>query len=178
MNSKNIAFIYSNLIVHQLKKIEQIKNRSNLVISLIHAYGLFDRFDVLSPIEADDKHLALFHSKYYIEALKHLNDADSIKNEDVDEFGFEYDCPLIDKVYEFCRLVAGSSITAAHALLSGKYNYAINWFGGWHHAKRDKASGYCYVNDIVLCILTLRKKFSRILYIDMDLHHGDGKLKE
>ena len=41
---------------------------------------------------------------------------------------------------------------------------------------REKASGYCYVNDINLCILKLRQKFSRILYLDLDQHHGDGFL--
>lgn len=40
---------------------------------------------------------------------------------------------------------------------------------------RDEASGFCYLNDAVLGILRLRQKFDRILYIDLDLHHGDGK---
>jgi len=30
------------------------------------------------------------------------------------------------------------------------------------------------VNDVVLCLLRLREKFSRVLYVDLDLHHGDG----
>jgi hypothetical protein len=40
---------------------------------------------------------------------------------------------------------------------------------------RDEASGFCYLNDAVLGILRLRRKFDRILYVDLDLHHGDGK---
>uniref|UniRef100_G1P4P8 Histone deacetylase 8 n=1 Tax=Myotis lucifugus TaxID=59463 RepID=G1P4P8_MYOLU len=40
---------------------------------------------------------------------------------------------------------------------------------------RDEASGFCYLNDVVLGILRLRRKFDRILYVDLDLHHGDGK---
>jgi acetoin utilization deacetylase AcuC-like enzyme len=39
---------------------------------------------------------------------------------------------------------------------------------------RSEASGFCYINDIVLGILKLRQKFSRVLYVDIDLHHGDG----
>ena len=39
---------------------------------------------------------------------------------------------------------------------------------------RDEASGFCYCNDIVLAILRLQEKFQRVLYIDIDLHHGDG----
>ena len=39
---------------------------------------------------------------------------------------------------------------------------------------RDEASGFCYVNDVVLGILKLREKFDKVLYVDIDLHHGDG----
>ena len=39
---------------------------------------------------------------------------------------------------------------------------------------RDSASGFCYTNDVVLGILKLREKFERVLYVDLDLHHGDG----
>jgi histone deacetylase 1/2 len=50
----------------------------------------------------------------------------------------------------------------------------INWAGGLHHAKKAEASGFCYVNDCVLAILELLKKHQRVLYIDIDIHHGDG----
>jgi len=51
---------------------------------------------------------------------------------------------------------------------------AINWAGGLHHAKKQEASGFCYINDIVLSILELLKYHNRVLYIDIDVHHGDG----
>lgn len=51
---------------------------------------------------------------------------------------------------------------------------AVNWAGGLHHAKKSEASGFCYVNDIVLAILELLKYHQRVLYIDIDIHHGDG----
>uniref|UniRef100_A0A4W5JQ15 Histone deacetylase 3 n=1 Tax=Hucho hucho TaxID=62062 RepID=A0A4W5JQ15_9TELE len=51
---------------------------------------------------------------------------------------------------------------------------AINWAGGLHHAKKFEASGFCYVNDIVISILELLKYHPRVLYIDIDIHHGDG----
>lgn len=46
--------------------------------------------------------------------------------------------------------------------------------GGFHHAKKTQASGFCYINDIVLCILELLKVYPRVLYLDIDVHHGDG----
>eukprot|EP00983_Pelagomonas_calceolata_P081088 1155418-Pelagomonas_calceolata.AAC.5 len=37
-----------------------------------------------------------------------------------------------------------------------------------------RASGFCYVNDLVLAILELLKYHARVLYVDIDVHHGDG----
>lgn len=58
--------------------------------------------------------------------------------------------------------------------MSGSSDIAINWAGGLHHAKKTEASGFCYTNDIVLAILELLKFYPRVLYIDIDVHHGDG----
>lgn len=56
----------------------------------------------------------------------------------------------------------------------GQADICVNWGGGLHHAKKSEASGFCYVNDIVLAILELLKYHARVLYIDIDIHHGDG----
>lgn len=66
-----------------------------------------------------------------------------------------------------------------------KCDVAVNWAGGLHHAKKSEASGFCYVNgiyslvlklisDIVLGIIELLRYHNRVLYIDIDVHHGDG----
>uniref|UniRef100_A0AAV2KJU6 Histone deacetylase 8 n=1 Tax=Knipowitschia caucasica TaxID=637954 RepID=A0AAV2KJU6_KNICA len=85
-----------------------------------------------------------------------------------------YDCPIVEGVYDYAAAVGGATITAAQSLLQQQCDVAINWAGGWHHAKKDEASGFCYVNDAVLGILKLREKHERVLYVDVDLHHGDG----
>jgi acetoin utilization deacetylase AcuC-like enzyme len=59
-------------------------------------------------------------------------------------------------------------------LNEGVSDIVINWAGGLHHAKKSGASGFCYVNDCVLAILELLKTHARVLYIDIDIHHGDG----
>lgn len=63
---------------------------------------------------------------------------------------------------------------AAQRLANGTSDIAINWAGGLHHAKKREASGFCYINDIVLAILELLRSVPRVLYIDIDCHHGDG----
>ena len=58
--------------------------------------------------------------------------------------------------------------------MTEKADIVINWSGGLHHAKKSEASGFCYINDIVVAILELLKYHPRVLYIDIDVHHGDG----
>lgn len=58
--------------------------------------------------------------------------------------------------------------------MEGQADIAINWAGGLHHAKKREASGFCYINDIVLGILEMLRYAPRVLYIDIDVHHGDG----
>merc|ERR1711971_1149951 len=84
------------------------------------------------------------------------------------------DCPVFDGLYEFCQLSAGGSVASAVKLNKQATEIAINWAGGLHHAKKSEASGFCYVNDIVLAILELLKYHQRVLYVDIDIHHGDG----
>ncbi|KAI9570757.1 hypothetical protein HD554DRAFT_2203761 [Boletus coccyginus] len=86
----------------------------------------------------------------------------------------DYTCPIFSDMYDFCRMYAGASLAGARKLCAGACDTAINWSGGLHHAKRGEASGFCYVNDIVLAILELLRYHPRVLYIDIDIHHGDG----
>jgi histone deacetylase 1/2 len=85
-----------------------------------------------------------------------------------------FDCPGFEGLFSYCQLSAGSSIDAAHLIIAGEGDIAINWMGGFHHARKTSASGFCYINDIVLCILELLKVYHRVLYLDIDVHHGDG----
>nr|CAD7454043.1 unnamed protein product [Timema tahoe] len=89
-------------------------------------------------------------------------------------FNVGEDCPVFDGLYEFCQLSSGGSVAAAVKLNKQSAEICINWGGGLHHAKKSEASGFCYVNDIVLGILELLKYHHRVLYIDIDVHHGDG----
>jgi histone deacetylase 1/2 len=74
----------------------------------------------------------------------------------------------------FSQISSGGSIDGARLLNNNEADISINWGGGLHHAKKIEASGFCYVNDIVLGTLELLKFHNRVLYIDIDVHHGDG----
>jgi histone deacetylase HOS2 len=73
----------------------------------------------------------------------------------IDSFNCVEDCPIFPEMFEFCRMYAGASLAGARKLAAGTTDIAINWSGGLHHAKRGEASGFCYINDIVLAILEL-----------------------
>jgi histone deacetylase 1/2 len=81
---------------------------------------------------------------------------------------------LVLKLVLFIPYASNILLAAAKRLASGACDVAINWAGGLHHAKKSEASGFCYINDIVLGILELLRIYPRVLYIDIDCHHGDG----
>jgi acetoin utilization protein AcuC len=77
-------------------------------------------------------------------------------------------------MYNYASLGCGATLTGAELILSGQADIAFNPSGGFHHAKAQKASGFCYLNDIVLGCLRLTEKGKRVLYLDVDAHHCDG----
>ncbi|CAG8521281.1 6114_t:CDS:10 [Diversispora eburnea] len=131
--------------------------------------------DLVTPHRASFRQMTRFHTDEYINFLERVT---PINVEELSQqqtrFNVGEDCPIFEGLFEFCSISAGGSIDAANKLTSGESDIAINWSGGLHHAKRFEASGFCYVNDIVLAILELLRYYERVLYVDIDIHHGDG----
>lgn len=149
--------------------------RVQMAHSLIVNYGLHKYMDTKKPFQASHQDLLNFHSEDYVNFLSTVS-GDNMNSliADLQKFNVKEDCPVFPGLFDFCKLTAGGSLLAAKKLNSKEYDLAINWAGGLHHAKRSEASGFCYVNDIVLAILELLKVYERVLYIDIDIHHGDG----
>ncbi|TKR78002.1 hypothetical protein L596_018880 [Steinernema carpocapsae] len=143
--------------------------------SLIVNYELDKHMVVVQPPKAQMSDLRRFHSKEYIDFLKRVSPqtADQFEHK-FPSFNIGEDCPIFDGIYDFCSIYTGGSIAGAMRLNYNVCDIAINWSGGLHHAKKAEASGFCYVNDIVIGILELLKHYARVLYIDIDIHHGDG----
>jgi histone deacetylase 3 len=143
--------------------------------SLVLNSGLHNHMTVHRPPIAGHDEITRFHSADYIKFLQSVT-PDNMRTftKAPTHLNVGTDCPLFPGLWEFCRRYTGASLAAANRLAVGDCQIAINWAGGLHHAKKDQASGFCYVNDIVLAILELLKHFQRVLYIDIDIHHGDG----
>ena len=133
--------------------------------------------DIYRPHLASAAEMARFHAEDYIDFLQRVvpdNTRPFLSQMAQFNVGECTDCPIFDGMFEFCQIYTGASIDGAVRLNQGATDIAINWSGGLHHAKKSEASGFCYVNDIVLAILELLKYHARVLYIDIDIHHGDG----
>ncbi|CAI5438141.1 unnamed protein product [Caenorhabditis angaria] len=150
-------------------------HRIRMAHNLILNYGLYRKMEVFRPKPATFEEMTKYHSDDYMMFLKNIR-SDNITSfaEQMAKFNVGEDCPVFDGVYEFCQLSCGGSLAAAARINRKDTDIAINWMGGLHHAKKSEASGFCYSNDIVLAILELLKHHKRVLYVDIDIHHGDG----
>lgn len=150
-------------------------HRIRMAHNLLLSYGLYRKMEIYRPAPATFEELIKFHSEEYVRFLKTItpdNMAEHAKH--MQRFNVGEDSPVFDGLYAFCQASSGGSIGGAVKLNKGHVDVAINWAGGLHHAKKCEASGFCYANDIVLAILELLKHHKRVLYIDIDIHHGDG----
>ena len=143
--------------------------------NLVLNYGLYKKMEVFRPKIVSASDLTQFHSDDYINFLRVITPDNMHEHvRPLQRFNVGEDCPVFDGLFEFCQLYTSGSIGGAVRLNANQSDIVVNWSGGLHHAKKSEASGFCYVNDCVLAILELLKKHARVLYIDIDIHHGDG----
>ncbi|GBE87672.1 Histone deacetylase phd1 [Sparassis crispa] len=190
VSGRNVCYVVSNELVKISSLLPSNKGRSLLVHSLVKAFGLFSmppgkhygRLVVVKPFPADYKDLSVYHSRDYLDHI--LSPSTSSLTSDVNsEYGLEEDCPYFTGLPEYVRLVAAASLAATDALCQGHTDISICWDGGRHHAHKSYASGFCYVADCVLAVLSLKRGASsmltlsskpRVMYLDLDLHFSDG----
>jgi acetoin utilization protein AcuC len=145
--------------------------RLKLTFELMKAAGLLGSpsVKVTKPRYATYDELRLFHRPEYLEFVKRASGHGS---------GFldSGDTPAFKGCYEASALAAGASLTAVDQVMAGEVTHSMNISGGLHHAHPGRASGFCIFNDPAISIAYLKKKYGvkKILYLDVDAHHGDG----
>lgn len=130
--------------------------------------------DVVGPVEpASEVDLLRVHRRSFVEAVQRA----SLEGAEPDlarGLGTE-DVPIFIGMHDAAALVAGATLAAARAVHAGATRHAINLTGGLHHAMPGAAAGFCIYNDIAVAIAWLLEQgVSRIAYVDVDVHHGDG----
>jgi len=125
------------------------------------------------PAPATKRELQKFHSARYLEALQQAADGKLTREGRRMGIGTP-DCPVFKDMFDYASLACGATLTGVELILSGETDVAFNPSGGYHHAKAEKASGFCYLNDLVLACIRFSNNGKRVLYLDLDAHHGDG----
>lgn len=158
---------------------------------LIEELGLLKLPDakLIEARRATDAEILTFHTPEYLNALKRADSGEVSPDTSAADGGSnggseadtnaafnigQGDCPAFPGVFEWSTYSAGASVQAAELILSGEADIAFNIAGGLHHAMAARASGFCYINDAVLAIKRLLKDGKRVVYVDIDAHHGDG----
>ena len=133
------------------------------------ARGLDQQVKTCEAITATAEQIEWFHDRAYVEGVKLASLA-----------GIGYldqgDTPVVPGIYDAAALVAGTTLQAIRLIMQGECRRAFNPIGGLHHARHDRAAGFCVFNDCGIAIEALRHKYQvqRIVYVDIDAHHGDG----
>ncbi|MGE0725706.1 MAG: acetoin utilization protein AcuC [Alphaproteobacteria bacterium] len=148
--------------------------RVSTAIDLARALGWLDEGNyVESPVATVDE-LTRFHDPAYVAALQEAErtqeaDAELCRRHGIGCGGN----PVFPEVFRRPATAVGASLEAVRRL--EKVYYVYNPAGGTHHGRPDRAAGFCFFNDPVLAILALLDRGAgRVLYVDLDAHHGDG----
>ncbi len=149
--------------------------RLDLTAKLAHELGIFQlpQVNVVEAYIASDDELATVHDRDYIAAVHHAGE-DPSHSDPQRGLGTD-DNPAFAGMHQASARIAGGSLRAADALISGAVPRAVNFGGGMHHAFAGKAAGFCIYNDAALAITKLLAEgVAKVAYIDIDAHHGDG----
>ena len=131
--------------------------------------GLVKKVNWHAPVGCMETSLRNFHTDDYIRHVKNLS-----------TFGVGYldqgDTPARQGIFEAGCVVVGSVLDMTDRIMRGEYRRGFIPIAGLHHGYRDHCSGFCVFNDCAITIEHLRQQYhlEKILYVDIDAHHGDG----
>ena len=177
MSERKLAFVYS-------PEIETLSyppdcpfktQRAGLTRLRLKSFGLLgdaDHFEVPAR-PATLVELKQFHTSEYLDELQRAAGGD-LTVEGLHRGLGGPDTPVFKDMFACGAWACGAGLTAADLLLRGDADVAFNLLGGFHHAMADRAGGFCFLNDVVLACQRLAAAGKRVLYLDVDAHHGDG----
>ncbi|OGX61012.1 MAG: histone deacetylase, partial [Paenibacillus sp. RIFOXYA1_FULL_44_5] len=154
------------------------QNRLRLTIDLLQAANALQPHHIVIPREASEEELLSVHTVAYVNAVKNLSDpapsTDWILQ--AEKYGLSSgDTPFFPEMHTIASALVGGSIEAADAVMSGRSRHALHLGGGLHHALSGRGAGFCVYNDAAAAIRYIQQRYhARVLYIDTDVHHGDG----
>jgi len=123
----------------------------------------------MTPRRASVDELLLFHTPEYIDKVSRMS-------KEGRGYLDEGDTPALPGIFDAASDVVGTTLAAVDAVMHGEAKRAFVPIAGLHHAARDRAAGFCVFNDCGVAAEYLRQRhdLSRVAYVDIDAHHGDG----
>ena len=152
-------------------------SRVSSTLDLIDALGWLDPIRFIEAPQATVEQLTRFHDPDYVDALIRAEAKKTLSDADKTRFNVGLNGnPIYPEIFRRPATSCGGTLRAIELALATKGPVRIHHpAGGTHHGRRGQASGFCYLNDIALGILALLDHgMSRIAYVDLDAHHGDG----
>ncbi|WP_083480224.1 acetoin utilization protein AcuC [Jannaschia seosinensis] len=148
--------------------------RVSTVLDLARSMGWLPPERFRASPRAKPAALTIWHTPDYVEALRRVEEEGAADEATKMRHGLgTVSNPIFPEMFRRPATGAGASLLAGELLRHGGRIH--NPGGGTHHGMPDRASGFCYLNDAVLGILSLRRNgAARIAYIDIDAHHMDG----
>jgi acetoin utilization protein AcuC len=151
--------------------------RTKLTYELMKELGIFGREDVTlsEPEVASLEDIQLVHGKDYIGMVKSVSDGKTKQGAFLFGLG-SGDNPIFEDMYHASAVHTGAATHAAGIVMDGQVDHAFTPAGGLHHAQPSRASGFCVFNDAAIAIrkLITEGRVKKVVYIDIDAHHGDG----
>jgi acetoin utilization protein AcuC len=144
-------------------------DRQGAFLDTARSRGLDAKARILESRAATRDELERFHTVDYVNRVV-------VKSQQGVGYLDYGDTPAFVGVFEISSHVVGAALTALSAVMAGTCKRSFQPIGGLHHARRDRAAGFCVFNDVGVVIETLRAQYGvrRIAYVDIDVHHGDG----
>ena len=177
MSSKAAFIWHEALSQHVLRADHPLKAvRLQHTYELLQAYEAFDgeRSFLVEPRPATEEEIRSVHEADYVQAVRSFSRGKELHDAATYGFGSGGDNPIFDGMYEAAALSTGASMMAAELVSSAAADVAFNISGGLHHAAAGHASGFCAFNDPAVAINHLLGKGLKVVYVDVDAHHGDG----
>ncbi|MEL6684718.1 MAG: acetoin utilization protein AcuC [Pseudomonadota bacterium] len=148
--------------------------RVSTVMDLARSMGWLPPAQFITSPRAKPVALASYHTPAYLTALQKAEAEQAVSDVIRERHGLGTPSnPVFKEMYRRPATSAGASLLAGELLKQGGIIYSPA--GGTHHGFPDRANGFCYLNDPVLAIQSLRRNGAqRIAYVDIDAHHPDG----
>jgi acetoin utilization protein AcuC len=145
--------------------------RITMVLDLLAELGVVP--DTVAPAQATPEEVCAAHDADYVRVVESVGAGGD--EPAAAEFGLgTADNPIVPGMAEAARWLVGGAVHGARMIAAGEADRVLQLGGGFHHARRRLASGFCLYNDLALAIRHLVDARLRVAYVDIDVHHGDG----